>query len=216
MGKGGMPSGISSQAMGAAQSIMNISNPARRAMFKQLASALQTGGGRGFKSGFVQQAVANSTEATQAAMRGASSSLPSSMDPSIRGRVLNRIAMGGRREAGAIGPGFAQKLITAAPAAFGAATQNQVAGYNVANAGTAATLQAAATRAAGYGNAAASVAGAAGEAALKLYDAYGGGGNSDTAGAIGEKIGAAVRTPFSWYDKYFGSRATGTTDSGNI
>lgn len=198
MGKGGMPSGVSGQAMGAAQNIMQLSNPARRAMFKQLASALQTGGGSKFKSGVVQTAVANSKEASQAAMRGASASLPAGMDPSIRGRVLNRIAMSGRSAAGAIGPGFAQKLITATPTALGAATQNQVAGYQVANAGQGAMLQAAATRSSGYANAASSIAGAAGTAIGDM---------SDEAKA---KVGNAVN-PVTWYDKFFGSAPPSTS-----
>jgi len=76
--------------------------------------------------------------------------------------VINRIAQTSARETAAIGPGFAQQLIAQAPATAGGAPAVVKAGYDVGAQGEAAALQAAATRGAGWANAAGSVAGAVG------------------------------------------------------
>ena len=118
MAKGSTPSNVGKGSMDAAQNMFLGSNGARRAVFRQLSSALSTGGGKGFKSGFAREAVTRSNEANTASLRNASASLPANMDPSIRGRVLNRIAQTNKQVTAGIGPGFANALIAQGPKAI--------------------------------------------------------------------------------------------------
>ncbi len=163
-GKGG--GGVGSAATRAGASTFWSSNPARRAAFKTLASALATGG-RGMKSGFVQQAVARSREAGMQALRTAGGSMAGT-DPSIASRVLNRISRTNMAATNSIGPSFAQAMIDQAPAALTGAAAGVNAGYQAQATGEAAAAQAAQTRAAGWGAAANGVASGVGSAVERL------------------------------------------------
>jgi len=94
--------------------IFGQTNAARNMLFKQLASALQTGGGKGFRMPFVQQAVARSRAAGTAAMAGARGGL-AGVDASIRNRVLNRMSMTNRQITSQIPTAVASQMIQQAP-----------------------------------------------------------------------------------------------------
>jgi hypothetical protein len=165
-GKGG--GGVGSAATRAGASQFWASNPARVAMFKQLASALSTGG-CGMRSGFVHGAIARSREMGVQALRNASGGL-SGVDPSIASRVLNRISRTNDAATGSISTNFAKSMIDQAPAAILGAAQGQNAGYQAAAIGEEGAQRAVQTRAAGWGSAASSMSGILGSLAARQLD----------------------------------------------
>lgn len=185
MGKGG-GSAIGSGSMEAAAKMFQGSGGARKAMFKQLASALATGG-RGMRSGVVQQAMARSRAGANFATTNAAAMLSPTIPGDIRGRVLNRISQTGAQNTAGIAPAYAAALAAKAPAAIFGANDTSAGMSGIQMAGEASALQAAQTRAAGWANAAQSVAGAAGTAA---------------GSAPGEG---------GWWNKYFGSKTANST-----
>jgi len=121
------------------------------------------------------------------------------MDPSIRGRVLNRIAQTNKQVTAGIGPGFASALISQAPTAIMGAAAGQNEAFRVGAQGEADALNAAATRAAGISSAASSVAGAAG-GALGRWSAQ----KESTPPTPPPNSGPPPATRGSWYQRYFG------------
>ena len=200
MGKGGGGGTVSRDSLQSAAKYFWQSQPARRAVFSQLTSALKTGGGPGFKSGVVQQGIARSQAAGQAAMANAGTQLAGSPDM-LRSRIINRISQSTKESASRMGPSFANALIGQAPTVIGAGGAAQSDLSRVAASGEIAGLEAAATKAAGWGNAAASLAGAGGRVA-GMYA------NRPTTPTVATPAPAATpATSPGWYQRYFGGGA---------
>lgn len=113
MGKGGGRTGAGRSAMQAGLGYWTPSVKPRNLMFKQLASALATGG-KGMRMPFAQQAQMRSAEAGQAAVRGADSTL-ANLDPAARSMIINRIMQTNKAATNSIAPSIASRLIQAAP-----------------------------------------------------------------------------------------------------
>lgn len=196
MGKGG-GSSISSNSIQSAAKQFWQSQGARRATFRQLNSALRTGGGPGFKSGVVQAGVQRSLAAGKQALAGAGDAM-SSADPSLRSRVLNRISQSTKGSVARMGPSFANALIGQAPAALGAGSAAQADAMRVAGSGEIAGLEASAMRAQGIASAVASAAGGAGRLAGH-YAAR------DTTPPTTAPVTTSPATnQASWYTRFFG------------
>lgn len=158
MGKGGGGgSGVGRTGIQAAMGYWSPTVKPRNMLFRQMASALATGGGKGFKMPFVQQAMARSRAAGTAALAGARESM-SGVDPNIRGRILNRMALANRQSTAQIAPRTANELIAKAPAFIANSGSSAVPALGVAASSEEAAMQAAAARAAGFSSMAAGAA----------------------------------------------------------
>ncbi len=217
MGKSGGSGGLGGKGIRAALGYLGPTTMARKQLFRQMASALTTGG-RGAKIPFIQQAMARSTAAGKQALAGASASL-SGLDvartrgdetANIRGRIINRISQMQRQGTAGIAPRVAQQFISAAPSFISGQGGAAAGGMGIASAGMEAAQRAASIRAQGFANLASSLAGAAGGVA----GAYGGGGpaplpSAAAPGAAPYSIAApgapyAAGTRPSWFDRFRG------------
>lgn len=142
-----MPSSVGRGAMQSAIRNFSGSNPARKGVFSELASALATGG-RGMKSSFVHGAVANSNAAGQQALRTGGGDL-AGVPMNVRSRVLNRVNQQTNLNSASIGPSYASQLISQAPNAVEGGVAAQTQGYQVGAEGEREAAQAAQTKAAG-------------------------------------------------------------------
>lgn len=163
MGKSGGSGGLGGKGIQAALGYLGPTTQPRRQLFRQMASALATGGGKGFKMPFVQQAQARSMAAGHQALAGASDTLRG-FDPSTRGRVMNRISRLQQQNTAGIAPRVAQQMASAAPAFTSGQGGSAAGGMSIASAGMESAQRAAAIRAQGFANLASSLAGAVGGA----------------------------------------------------
>lgn len=174
MGKGGgSKSGVGRKGMQAAAGMLEGTTVPRNMMFRQLASALATGGGKGFKMPFVQQAMARSRAAGQQALAGARDTL-GGVDANIRGRFINRLMRSNQQATANIGPEVASQMIASAPKAVIGGGETAAEAFKIGAAGEAAAQQAAATRAAGFSSLVAGLASGGGSAAGGLTSMRGG------------------------------------------
>lgn len=164
MGKGGGGGGVGRTGIQTAMQYWSPTVKPRNMMFRNLASALATGGGKGFKMPFVQQAVARSRSAGNAALANAHSGLRD-VDPSIRSRVINRLSQQNTMSTKAIPTRVASGLIEAAPSLVNNAGGQVVGGMGIAGAGEEAATRNAAIRAQGFSALASGIAGGIGSAA---------------------------------------------------
>lgn len=198
MGKGGGGGSIAKSSIQSAATQFWQSQGARKAVFKQLESALRTGGGPGFKSGVVQTGIARSRAAGMDALRNAGTAT-AGLDPSIRSRLLNRISQSTAGAVNRMGPSFANALIGQAAPALGAGAGASADAMRVAASGEIAGLEASAARAQGIANAVASGASGAGYLAgkyLKKPDA------PDP--NVAQPTTSPATNPSSWYQRFFG------------
>lgn len=122
------------------------SQPARRMMFKQLASALATGG-RGMKMPFVQKAVASSLNAGKAALGNAAAGMNPATAGNVRGRILGRISRTNQQTAANIAPTTAATMIEQAPKVAMGAAPAAGAAYSTGISGQQAAVEASVARA---------------------------------------------------------------------
>ena len=200
MGKSGGSGGLGGKGIQAALGYLGPTTQPRRQLFRQMASALATGGGKGFKMPFVQQAVARSNAAGKQALAG-SSSILSGFDPAIRGRIQNRIARMQQQSAGAIAPRVAQQLASGAPAFTSGQGGAAASGMSIAGAGMEGAQRAAAIRAAGFSSLAQSLGGAAGTVAGSYAPSTVPGIASPEAIQVPSYSGGR---PVSWFDRFRG------------
>lgn len=200
---GGASSGVGSKGIEAALGMYSPTIRPRNMMFRQLASALQTGGGKGFKMPFVQGAVARSRAIGQQALAGAREDL-GGLDANLRGRILNRMSRQQQQTTAGIGPRVAAEMIQQAPALIANTGAAAVPALGVGAAGEEAAARAAAIRAQGFSQLASGIASGVGSAA----GAFGGGAGGGAAGAsgalaqgAGTTAGAAPATS-TWFDKF--------------
>jgi len=144
-GKVSTSAGGGAAAQRGATQLWTQSNPARKAMFRQLASVLATGG-KGAKMPFIQNAVAQSRDAGMAALRGASESL-SGVAPEQRSMILNRIGRTNLKMTGDIAPSIASQMIAQAPAAALGTSGPSAAGFSISTSGQQAATEATVARA---------------------------------------------------------------------
>lgn len=169
--------------------IQNESKPARTMMFRQLASALATGG-RGMKMPFVQKAMASSRAAGVQSMRNAGTEM-AGVDPSIRGRVLNRISRTNQQATSQIPISVAAQMIEAAPGAALSQVGPAAANFTTGISGQQAAVEASVARAKAFSHMMAQIA--EGLGSNTEGDWHGG------SGSPGTSAGAMSKSPAAQY-----------------